>query len=195
MKFKEVKSVDEWREELDRDGSGKRGNFRILPRDLFNSRAFAALGGSATIVVLAILNNLQYEKKSGKDRKGVRMGHPVLRNNGECTLTVNELVTRGLSRSTATRARRLAWELGFFDVIEPGTVHHAGRYRYSERWQLYPNGNYRPVGQQPPGMNVYPDNGFKRSDSNGNGGSDTMVDGSCVVIFPRPGSSGGLVIS
>jgi hypothetical protein len=50
-------------------------------------------------------------------------------------------------------------------VIEPGTIHHAGRYKYSERWKLYPNGDYKPVGQQPPGKNVYPQHGFKKTDS------------------------------
>jgi len=186
MKFKEVKSVDEWREELDRNAEGKRGSFRILPRELFNSRAFGALGGSGTIVVLAMLNKLQYEKKGRKDRKGVRIGHPVLRNDGQFCLTVNELVARGLSRSTATRARKLAWQLGFFDVIEPGTVHHAGRYRYSERWRRYPNDDYHPVDQQPPGKILY--NSFQKTDD----GSDTMVDRSNVAIFPQPGSLGGL---
>jgi len=182
MKFKEVKSVDEWREELDRDAEGKRGSFRILPRELFNSRAFGALGGSGTIVVLSLLNKLEFEGKGRKDRKGVRVGHAALRNNGEFSLTIHELIARGLSRSTATRARKLAWKLGFFDVIEPGTVHHAGRYRYSERWRHYPNGDYRPAGQQPPGRNVYPDNGFQRAYDE----SGTIVDDSMLVIFPAP---------
>src|SRR5208283_4105328 len=163
MSFREVKTVEQWRDELDRDAEGGRGKFRILPREIFNSGAFAALGGSGTIVVLAILNRLEYQKNGKRDRKGVRVDCPVLRNNGEFQLTGNELVARGLSRSTATRARKLAWELGFFDVIESGTVHHAGRYRYSERWRQYPDGDYRPVGQLPPGRNVYPENGFRQT--------------------------------
>ena len=96
---------------------------------------------------------------------GVESSIPVLRDNGEFVLTKNELIARGLSESSATRGRISAWEIGFFDVIEPGTIHHVGRYRYSERWKLYPNGDYKPFGQQPPGKNVYPDNGFKKSDS------------------------------
>jgi len=167
---------------LDQDAEGKRGNFRILPRNLFNSRAFAALGGGGIVVVLALLNKLEFEGKDRKDRKGVRAGQAALRHNGEFSLTVNELIARGLSRSTATRARKLAWEFGFFDVIEPGTVHHAGRYRYSERWKHYPDGDYRPVGQQPPGRNVYPDNGFKRADDE----MGIMVDDSMLVLFPGP---------
>jgi len=162
MAFREIKTPAMWRDELDRDGAGNRGAFRILPRQLFNSRAFADLGWGGTIVVLSMLNNLEYESSRKKDRKGVRKGQGRLRNNGQFSLTVNELVARGLSESTATRARKRAWELGFFDVIEPGTVHHVGVYRYSERWKLYPHGNYRPDGQQAPGKNVYPESGFKK---------------------------------
>jgi hypothetical protein len=157
---KEAKSVQKWREELDQDTHGGRGRFLILSRAMFNSRAFAALNGGGIVVVLSILNKLEYEKKGKKDRKGVKTGLPVLRNNGEFCLTVNELVARGISSSTATRSRYLAWELGFFDVLESGTMHHAGRYCYSERWKSYPDGNYLPVGQQPPGKNVYPENAF-----------------------------------
>ena len=182
MRFREAKTVEQWRDEIHRDAAGGRGKFRILPREIFNSRAFAALGGSGTIVVLAILNRLEYEKNGQRDRKGVRVDRPVLRNNGEFSLTINELVARGLSRSTATRARKLAWELGFFDVLESGSVHCAGRSRYSERWRNFPDGDYRPVGQLPPGRNVYPENGFGKAQDNE---LDMKMDhGSEVLIFP-----------
>jgi len=166
MKTKQVKSVEQWREQLDEDAENGRGRFMILSRELFNSRAFAALGGAGTVVVLAVLNKLSYEKKEKKDRKGMKVGHPTLKENGKFSLTINELVARGLSRSTATRARILAWEVGFFDVLEYGTIHHAGKYRYSERWRVFPNGNYNPLGQEPPGKNVYPANGFKTMQDN-----------------------------
>ena len=181
MGFKEAKTVEQWRDEIDRDAAGGRGKFRILPREILNSRAFAALGGSGTIVVLAVLNKLEFERNGKRYKKGVRTGHSVLRNNGEFRLTGNELVARGLSRSTATRARFKAWELGFFDVIESGTVHHAGRYRYSERWRNFPDGDYRPVGQLPPGRNVYPENGFRKAEDDESG---MMVELGKVVIFP-----------
>lgn len=160
---KQVKSAERWREEINQDATGGRGRFKILSRSLFNSLAFANLGGSGTIVVLSILNKLEYKKRDEKDKKGVRVGQALLRNQGDFVLTINELVARGLSRSTATRARVLAWEMGFFDVLEPGTIHHAGRYRYSERWKKYPHGDYNPVGQQPPGKNVYPESGFQQN--------------------------------
>ena len=181
MSFREAKTVEQWRDEIDRDAAGGRGKFRILPREIFNSRAFTALGGSGTIVALAILNRLEYDKRGKKDRKGVKVECSVLRNNGEFQLTVNELVARGLSRSTATRARFLAWELGFFDVIESGTLYHAGRYRYSERWRKFPDGDYRSVGQLPLGRNVYPENGFKKIEDDE---SSKMIEFGKVVIFP-----------
>ena len=173
MKTREAKTVEQWRQELDQDAANGRGRFMILPRALFNSQAFAALGGTATVVVLAILNKLGYDKRGTKDRKGVKTRHAMLRNGGEFCITINELVARGLSRSSATRARFVAWELGFFDVLEPGTIHHAGRYRYSERWKQYPAGDYKPIGQQFPGKNLYPENGFRKTEESQ---SDTAVD-------------------
>ena len=161
MKNKEVKSVDQFRDEIDKDAKGNRGNFKILSREMFNSRAFAKLDGKSTLVVLSILNKLEYEPREKNKRKGVKSSIPCLKNNGEFYLTINELVARGLSESSATRGRIIAWELGFFDVIEPGTIHHCGKYRFSNRWMNYPDGDYKPVGQQPPGKNVYPNHGFK----------------------------------
>jgi len=84
-----------------------------------------------------------------------------------CGITWWACRARGLSRSTATRGREIAWELGFFDVLEPGTIHHAGRYRYTERWRKYPGGNYKLTGQMPPGKNVYPLCGFRRKEDAG----------------------------
>jgi hypothetical protein len=165
MKIKDVKTVEQFRDEIDRDAKGSRGSFRILSREMFNSRAFAKLDGKTMVVVISILNKLEYQKKGKSKKKGVESSIPVLKNHGEFSLTKNELIARGLSDSSATRGRIKAWEIGFFDVIETGTIHHAGRYKYSERWRLYPDGDYKPVGQQPPGKNVFPDNGFKKTDS------------------------------
>ena len=43
MKTKDVKSVQQYRDEIDKDARGGRGRFRILDREMFNSRAFAKL--------------------------------------------------------------------------------------------------------------------------------------------------------
>lgn len=48
---KEAKSVDRWREELERDATGSRGRFHILSRAMLNSRAFVALNRGGIVVV------------------------------------------------------------------------------------------------------------------------------------------------
>lgn len=160
-----VKTVEEWREEIDKDATGGRGRFRILDREMFNSRAFAELDGKSMVVVLAVLNKLEYEPREKNKRKGVKSSIPCLKNNGEFYLTINELVARGLSESSASRGRIIAWKLGFFDVLESGTIHHCGRYRFSFRWKNYPDGLYQPTSQQPPGKNVYPEHGYKKKET------------------------------
>jgi len=165
MKKRTTKTVYDWEEKLKADSEGCRGRFRLLSREMLNSKAFRDLGGSGTIVVLAILDKLEYEKAGKRDRKGVKSGVAHLRNGGEFYLTIGELQARGLTQYSATRARLRAWELGFFDVIAAGTVHRPGIYRYSERWRHYPHGNYLPHGQAQPGMNIYPDHGFKKADT------------------------------
>ena len=166
------------REQMNEIAKTKRGNFRVLPRMILYSLAFTALDKGGIVAVLAVLDKLSYEK-NGTDRKGVKSDIPRLRNGGEFTLSINELIALGISKSSAIRGRIQAWELGFFDVIESGTIHHPGKYRYSTRWMLYPDGDYKPTGQQPPGKNVYPDNSFKaksRSDDNGDGSQDSIFD-------------------
>ena len=81
MKNKEVKSVDQFRNEIDKDAKGNRGNFKILSREMFNSRAFAKLDGKSTLVVLSILNKLEYEPREKNKRKGVKSSIPCLKNN------------------------------------------------------------------------------------------------------------------
>jgi hypothetical protein len=131
---------------------------------LLNSRAFAALHKAGIVMVLAMLSRLRYDRPK-KDRKGVK-APARLKDGGAFYVTINELRARGLSATSATEGRKEAWRLGFFDVESPGTIHHAGRYRYSNRWRQYPNGPYEPIGQEQPGANVYPAHGFQKKDKN-----------------------------
>jgi len=172
----DAKTVEEWREIIDNDSdlNSKRGRFRLLPRDLFNSRAFAKLTRGGMIAVLSALNKLEYET-TNKDRKGVKSNVTRLKHGGRFSLTINELRARGISKASATRGRMQAWELGFFDVVSPGTIHHAGIYKVSDRWRQYPNGDWRPTDQQRPGLNVYPENSFKKRD-HGKSENDSDVD-------------------
>jgi len=160
-----VRTVDDWRDQFRHESKSKRGQWRILSLEMFYSEAWQALNKAGTTAVLLMPSKLEFVKKGTKDRKGVTSSVSTLKNGGQFSMTITELQALGLSASTATRARIQAWQTGFFDVVSPGTVHHAGKYRYSERWKLYPTGEYRPTNQQPPGVNVYPRYGFKRKES------------------------------
>lgn len=151
---KNVKTIDEWREFLDQDAK-RRGDFRILTRKMHNSRAFAALSRGGIIVVLAMLDKINYEPKGKKDRRGVKQDARP-KNDGKFTITANELKARGLKSSkTIADAKVEAWKLGFFDVIESGSVHHAGVFRLSHRWELYPHEGHEPTDNRRPGVCLY----------------------------------------
>lgn len=152
-----VKTVEQWRADLDRDAADrKRGNWKLLTREMSNSRAFGSLSLSGMRVVLAMLDKLSYPKNDGKDRKGVKYGGAYLENGGVFYLTGNELKARyQMSDGAIADGRREAWEKGFFDTLVTGTVHHRGEFQYSNRWKDYPNGNYKPHNQPQPGQNVY----------------------------------------
>jgi hypothetical protein len=153
---KEVKTVEQWKETLRPDSENKAGDWKILAREMFNSKAFAALTKAGIIVVLAMVNHFSYEKKSSKDRKGVKCGGQFLRNKGIFYLTGNELKARGLkSDRSIADGKKQAWQLGFFDVIETGSFHSAGKFQYSERWKEYPHGDYQPKDERLPGRNLY----------------------------------------
>src|SRR5208337_1379440 len=157
MKREKV-SPEEWRERLDRAVDAKRGRWRVLPRAIASSRAFAELSKSGLIVVLAMLDNLTYQGKSKrKGRNGLECCGLPLDNNGEFVITNNELIARGLkSPESIARGRKEAWELGFYDVVKTGTLMNYGVYRYSERWKNFPNGEYLPQDERVPGKCLYP---------------------------------------
>ena len=157
MKREKV-SPEEWRERLDRAVNAKRGRWRVLPRAIPSSRAFAELSRSGLIVVLAMLDNLTYQSKSKRrDARCLQCGGLPLDNNGEFVITNNELIARGLkSPDSITRGRQEAWKLGFYDVVKTGTLMNYGIYRYSERWKNFPNGDYLPHDQPNPGKCLYP---------------------------------------
>ncbi len=155
-------SRQQWRASLDDTTDDANGQWRLLPRQMFNSRAFAQLTYGGIIFVLAMLDKLTYEsnrKRSGGRgvRSSKKLGPEVLKNNGLFTVTNNELLARGIgSESTIKNARVQAWELGFFDVRKSGSLLNCGDYKYSERWKLYPDGPYKPKGQPCPGKCLFP---------------------------------------
>lgn len=148
---------EEWRERLDRAVNAKRGRWRVLPRAMSSSRAFAELSKAGLIVVLAMLDNLAYKGKSKKGRNAHQCCGLPLDNDGEFVITNNELIARGLkSPDSITRGRREAWTLGFYDVVKTGSLMNYGIYRYSERWKNFPDGDYLPSDQRLPGKCLYP---------------------------------------
>jgi hypothetical protein len=148
---------EEWRDRLDQTGNTGRGRFRLLTREMNNSRAYSKLTRGGMIFVNAMLDKLDYENRNAKDRKNVKRGVEMLKNDGKFTVTNNELHARGIaSASTIAAARIEAWKLGFYDVIKSASLTNYGIYQYSERWKLYPYGEYLPVNQQRPGRCLYP---------------------------------------
>jgi hypothetical protein len=139
--MKQPRSIEEWEESIDNDRKGKRGNFRILERGMFNSKAFLELSKKPThvLVFLAAMNQVEYEKR---DKNSNRQ---VLRNGGRIYLPQNMLKARGVnSNATIAEAKKTIVELGFLDVMETGSVNHASIFQMSYRWQKYPDGDYRP---------------------------------------------------
>jgi len=174
-KIGQPRSVEEWELQLREDVLHQsRGQFRLLTREMVNSLAFRSLSKGGMVMVIAMMDKISYHRKGSHKQKGVTTERALLRNGGEFVVTANELIARGVSASSATRGRKEAWYKGFFDVLWYGTVHRPGRYRISWRWKKYPEGDYRPEGQSPPGMNVYPNSGrkFTRAD----GGAHHEVD-------------------
>jgi hypothetical protein len=156
--MKEPKTVEEWEESID---SHKKGVV-IVPRDLFNSKAFRELSEKPThvLVLLAALNQVYYGKKSKsqKDR-------PVILNEGKVYLPQNMSKTRRVnSNSTIANAKKRLVELGFLDVVETGSMHNASVFQISERWRKYPHGDYHPKDQKLPGRSLYSEHGLGNPD-------------------------------
>jgi hypothetical protein len=149
-------SPEDHRKRLDKDVHTNRGKFRTIPRSVTNSQAFACLGRGGMIFVISMFDALVYEKgPRKKDRK--RKVEAAMLDGGEFVVTNAELMARGLKSPTSiAKARKEAWDLGFFDVIQPATVLSCGKYKYSERWRSYPSGDYLPTDQSPPGLALHP---------------------------------------
>lgn len=152
-------SPEKVRRDMDNlDENSPEGSWYIgIPRALFYSRAYLELTKTkhGPSLLLAIFDELDYEKSEVKDRKGVKKGKSEkrqLKNGGVFSLPNDKLHALGIgSDSTIAKLRRLAWELGFFDNIKPGSYLGTGTFKYSERWKHFPNGPYWPVEQEPPG--------------------------------------------
>ncbi|MGO9122422.1 MAG: hypothetical protein ACLQPD_33010 [Desulfomonilaceae bacterium] len=158
----EPKSVEWWRAKLDETEDDAYGHFKLLPRLMLNSRAFAELTYGGVQFVLAMLDKLHYKDNhkttGGRGVKSSKKLAPaVVKDGGRFKVTNNELIARGVkSSATISAARSQAWELGFYDVEKTGTLKNPAEGKYSERWKLFPDGPFQPNGQPRPGKCLYP---------------------------------------
>jgi len=153
--MKEPKKIEDWKETIREDVKGKRGAWRLLPREIFNSDAYNELSHAERSMLLTALNQISYEDSSKKRKRKVD-SRKVLRNGGRLYLTQNELKARGVkSPATIAKGKRRLVELGFLDVIETGTVNKPTLFQVSDRWRKYPRGDYKPQDGKPPGVSLY----------------------------------------
>jgi len=151
-----TKSSEYWDVRLAKDSEGGRGTFRLLTRETLNSKAFRSLSKGAIIVVLSMLDKLNYEKRITKDRKNVKQNKSNFKNGGEFKLSNSELKARGIcSDATIAQARRECHQKGFYDVLVTGTPSHSGSFKYSERWRDYPGPKSLPTDKRIPGKNPF----------------------------------------
>jgi hypothetical protein len=150
--MKQPRSVEDWQNSVSEHKKG----VIIIPRAMFNSQAFLELSKKPlhVLVLLAALNQVYYEKKRKNDRR-------AFANGGIIYLPQNLLKARGVNaNATIAEAKKRLVELGFIDVVETGSVHHAGVFKVSERWSKYPHGDYLPKDQKLPGTSLYSEFGF-----------------------------------
>jgi hypothetical protein len=151
------KSVAQWLEEIRSQTKG----FIAIEREIFNSEAMRAAGPRGLLAFLTFLNKLRRAARKKKRRKGRSGGRGWVDEweTTEAHLTNNELKARGVgSDKTIARVRRALWRYGLLDVVRSGSFKEPGLFRLSERWKHYPNGDYKPKGQQKPGFCHYPEN-------------------------------------
>jgi hypothetical protein len=150
--MKKPKTIEEWEVSI---AQHKRGVV-IIQRAMFNSKAFLELSKRPlhVLVLLAAINQVFYDKKGNTGKR-------AFANGGIIYLPQNLLKARGVNaNATIAEAKKRLVELGFIDVVETGSVHHAGVFKISERWSKYPHGDYLPKDRKLPGTSLYSEYGF-----------------------------------
>jgi hypothetical protein len=151
-KIYEVRSIETWTRDIEDESRGKSGQFRILPREIFSSRAYLTLTLAQAHVLECYLNKLRYEtgNTKGSKRRGKNSsGYPINKDN--LIVTNNELFARQKHKSerTIANARKRLVEIGFLDVIISAKFPKPGVYALSDRYKQYPDGNYLPKNERP----------------------------------------------
>lgn len=148
---RQVKTVEDWSADVDYEASGKLGSWRILPREIFSSKAYRALTLPEREVLLCYLNKVKFTKKDKKDIRRSKNSKSVPENGNSLICTNNEIRARGgiSSDSTISKARKQLVKIGFLDVITPSAFPHPGIFALSARYKNYPNGDYKTKDAKP----------------------------------------------
>lgn len=114
----------------------KGGTF--VNRDLYTSRAFLALGGSASKIYLLFLDKRMMRRlgRKGKERW-------TCINHDNITLTYKELENHGFSKSQIVKALDELLAKGFIKIKEPGGAYrqHKTVYAISDKWRSWRDGD------------------------------------------------------
>ncbi len=140
------KTIEDWRKERIRKAK-REGGYILIPMELWNGEAFHSLSKSEKLMVIECLAQLRYAPKNEKKRKALtgqtlfKCGLGYLLNNGEFGLPTKYLQERGIKgEDTISKAKKSLVEVGFYDVVVPGSFTKAGKFRYSDRWRRYNSG-------------------------------------------------------
>jgi hypothetical protein len=141
------KAIERWK----KDARKLSGGFRLVPREVLLSDAFAALSGAAVRLLLLAWNQVFFDKKNKVIPRDIYLPHDAA-------------MAIGIrSSQTITKARNELVEIGFLDVEVIGSVKLASVFGLSERWRKYPYGHQR-EDSRPAGRSIYPDSSLSNPD-------------------------------
>jgi hypothetical protein len=154
---RKVKSPEDWAVDIDKESTGKLGSWRILPREIFSSKAYRELSLSEREVLHCYLNKVTYVKPKGSEKRRMKSSKSYPINGDALIVTNHEIMARGgvTSDSTISKARKRLVEMGFLNVITPAAFPQSGVYGLSDRYKNYPNGDYRPKDDKPVSFSRY----------------------------------------
>ena len=89
------KTVGEWSADIDREVNGKLGAWRILPREVFSSKAYRDLSLPEREILHCYLNKVSFVKPDKQDRRRMKLSKPVPENPRNLIVTNNEIKARG----------------------------------------------------------------------------------------------------
>jgi hypothetical protein len=158
------KTSAEWRTEV-KNRARHDDRYTLIQWDLQYSDAYVSLSKSARLILIESLAELRRPSKRQKSKKPTSEAKPKIRqtsigpllNDGEFSLPNLYLQQRGITGpATIADARRQLVRVGFWDVVESGSLRDTGRFRYSDRWRSFKKGDKGAYQGPPPGVSLYP---------------------------------------